>query len=230
MGNRKPLFLLAGHAHAGDRALEDALASAGVSRPEVAYIGAASGDSPAFYAMMRSALMRAGAGTVTRVKLAGRKPDTAAALAAITQADCIHLGGGDVARGMRVLRETGMIPHLVRLYDEGRAFSGLSAGSILLGTFWIAWRDPEDDSSAKPFPCLSLAPFPCDTHSEDDDFTELKTLLSLLPDGATGYGIPSGAALEMKPDRTLSARAAAVRVYRAAPAGVVRLEDLVPES
>jgi peptidase E len=229
MGNRKPLFLLAGHARNRDSALEAAVASAGVPRPAVAYIGAASGDSPAFYAMMRSALMRAGAGTVTRVKLTGRKPDTAAALDALAQADCIHIGGGDVERGMRVLRETGLIPHLLKLYDEGRAFSGLSAGSIMLGRLWIAWRDPDDDSSARPFPCLGLAPFPCDTHSEEDDFSELRALLSRLPDGETGYGIPSGAALELRPDMTLSARAAAVRVYRVTAAGVLRMEDLVPQ-
>ena len=64
MGNRKPLFLLAGHARNRDSTLEAAVASAGVPRPAVAYIGAASGDSPAFYAMMRSALMRAGAACV----------------------------------------------------------------------------------------------------------------------------------------------------------------------
>lgn len=55
------------------------------------------------------------------------------------------------------------------------------------------------------FPCLGFAPILCDTHAEADDWEELKALLGLSVSGTVGFGIPSGGALCVAPDGTVTA-------------------------
>jgi hypothetical protein len=79
----------------------------------------------------------------------------------------------------------------------GKPFFGISAGSIMLCSQWVHWRDSDDDKSTEPFSCLGFAPVLCDTHAEDEGWNELRTLLSLCPAGTIGYGIPAGGALRV---------------------------------
>jgi hypothetical protein len=103
-----------------------------------------------------------------------------------------------------VLERTGADSWLRGLYLAGKPFIGVSAGSIMLAQSWVRWPAAGDDASAEIFPCLGLAPLLCDTHAEKEDWEELKTLLR-LSGRATGYGIPSGAALRVRADGSLSA-------------------------
>lgn len=86
----------------------------------------------------------------------------------------------------------GLDSFLKELYSNGKLFFGLSAGSIMMGTHWVRWDDPDDDDTASLFDCLGFVPTVFDTHAEDEDWKELKTALRLLGPGAKGYGIPSG--------------------------------------
>jgi len=123
----------------------------------------------------------------------------------VEDSDLVFIGGGDVEIGMKALAFSGMIPQLNRLFRDGRAFCGVSAGSIMLGRSWARWTDPANDATAKPFPCLNFARFVCDTHDEDSDWEELRTATKLATDGALGYGIPSGAALVVDPKNNVAA-------------------------
>jgi peptidase E len=195
---QQPTYLIAGglRRSRGENLLwSEALASAGKAEPSIAYVGAAAGDSAPFRLLISSYLKRAGAGAVRPVRLCGRRPDVAAARGILDSSDIVFVSGGDVEAGLRVLEETGMPAHLRTLAAQGKAFVGLSAGSILLSRSWVRWRDPGDDASAELFDCLSVAHLYCDMHDEDSGWSELKALLRLLPDGEEGWGIPAGGAL-----------------------------------
>jgi cyanophycinase-like exopeptidase len=138
------------------------------------------------------------------------------------------MSGGDVDEGMRVLTACGMVGLLTDLFREGKPFFGFSAGSIMLASSWVRWRDPGDDASAELFPCLGFAPVLCDTHGEADGWEELRTLARLAPPGSLGYGITSGAALVVAPDGTVSALGGDIHRFCRTARTVVQQESLLP--
>jgi cyanophycinase-like exopeptidase len=227
-----PLFLIAGgrgmeRIKGPDPLIQEVVRSTGVARPKVAYVGAASGDNPAFRLIVAKILQKAGAGVVTLAPLCGRRGSLERALPVMEAADLIFISGGDVEEGMRVLEQKGAAAHLARLQKEGKRFFGISAGSIMLAARWVRWTDPHDDGSAELFPCLGFAPVLCDTHGEGEGWTELTALLALSPVGATGYGIVSGSALVVH-GKKVSALGGEIHVFRKRKSGVARLSSLRP--
>jgi cyanophycinase len=195
MSERKPLYLLAGGNFGNTRSMIPSLARAlgeCGEKPRVAYIGTASGDNVIFFTMLRSLLKEAGAAQVALVRLAKNKADITAARQALERADAIFISGGEVDDGMRWLNQHGLAGFIKELYDRGKLFFGLSAGSIMMGTHWVRWEDPKDDATAELFDCLGFVPTTFDTHAEDEDWKELKAALRLQGPGAKGFGIPRG--------------------------------------
>ncbi len=221
------VFLLAGgrggFARRPDAALAEAVRGTGKARPSIAYVGAASEDSYAFRLVIGRWLKGAGAGAVLPVKLCGRKPDLAGARALLDGADAVFVSGGDVERGMEILGQTGMSAHLRLLAGQGKAFIGVSAGSIMLAKYWIRWADPNDDASAELYPCLGIAAICCDTHDEDAGWPELKSLVALLPEGGEAWGIPSGGLLIVRGDGSVKWAGLAPAIIRRRAGGPVAL-------
>lgn len=190
----KPLFLLAGGGpHKTKNTvsfLAGALKECGTDKPRVAYIGTASGDNLIFYTAIKALLHEAGAGEVFFPKLARKKADIATARQELMEADAIFLSGGEVEDGMRWLVLHGLVEFLKELRSRGTLFLGMSAGSIMMGTHWVRWEIPEDDTTAELFDCLGFVPTTFDTHAEDENWKELKMALTLQGPGARGYGIP----------------------------------------
>jgi hypothetical protein len=121
------------------------------------------------------------------------------------------------------VRAIGLEADLAVLARQGIPFIGVSAGSIMLGQRWIAWRDPDDDASAHVFDCLGIAPLVCDAHAEAEDWPELRALLVRLPAGACGYGITAGALLRADAAGRVAARGGDVHVLsRGAEGAIVR--------
>ena len=199
----------------------------GVRRPMIAYLGTASRDDDAFRLRFTRLLQKVGAGEVTLAPLCGGRGDPEKAKAILKASNIVFMSGGDVEEGMRVLEEREMSGFLRRLNRSGKPFLGISAGSIMLARKWVRWRDPHNDESAELFSCLGLAPILCDTHGEGDGWEELKALLALSPTGATGYGIASGTAIVVEPDRTLSALGGEVDRFRRRADGVLPIKSLV---
>lgn len=224
-----PIYLLAGGP--GSRQLRRdplvarALASGGVARPSVAYVGVASGDNRAFLTMMAQLLRLCGAREVTLAPLAGRRANLDQARAILETADVVFVSGGDVEAGMRALEERQAVPFLRGLFEAGKPFVGMSAGSIMLAQQWVRWDGP-DDAAAELFPCMGLAPVLCDTHGEAEDWEELCALLGLAPEGSCGYGIPSGGGLAVHPDGRLEALGGPVQCYARRGGVVLRMDDL----
>ena len=196
-GKQKPAVLLAGGrpSNAVDTARLLSHAYGVVEKPLVAYIGAASGDSLVFHKMMKSTLMKAGAGKVVFVRLAKDKVNVDAAKKVLSSADVIYFSGGEVEDGINWLKKHGLVDYIKELYNEGKQMVGVSAGAIMLGSHWVRWDDPKDDTTAELFDCLGIVPEIFDTHAEDEDWIELKTALKLMGEGAKGYGLPAGGAI-----------------------------------
>ena len=165
----------------------------GIQKPQVAYIGTANGDNPAFFQMMKIMLKKAGAEKVNFVHLAKKKPDLETARNTLAAADLIFLSGGEVEDGMDWLKKHELIGFLKELYSGGKRFLGVSAGVIMMGTHWVHWDVEGDDSSSKLFDCLAFTPVLFDVHGEDENWVELKAALKLLGPGARAYGLPGGA-------------------------------------
>jgi peptidase E len=192
-----PIILISGGPNSNNTALiAEALALSKTVKPFIAYIGAASSDNKEFFSMLRQMLISAGADKVTLVPIV-QGFDRKTAQSILSSGDLVFISGGDVKAGMEYLEKRKLVPFLRKLYESGKPFFGISAGSIMLCSQWIHWHDPADDSSAKSFPCLGFAPVLCDTHAEDEGWKELRTLLGLCPEGTIGYGIPAGGALRI---------------------------------
>lgn len=228
----KPVWLLAGgpgsRRRGPDSLLARALALAEKPSPSVAYVGAPSGDSRAFFVMIAAMLKRAGAGEITLVRLCGPRPDVGRARDELARADIVFVTGGDVEAGMRVLEATGAVETLRELAAAGVPFLGVSAGSIMLARSWVRWRDPRDDSSVELFPCLGIADVWCDTHGEAEGWEELAALARVVPEGSVGHGITSGAALVVSPDGRLEAAGGPVHRFESRSGRAVRIADLAP--
>jgi len=227
------LYLVAGGAAAAgvrgpDPAVRLAIQGTGRDRPSVAYVGAASRDDPGVRRRSAAMLRKAGAGIVTTAPLAGGRINASVAAAVIGSADLVFLSGGDVVAGMGVIEERRVVQALRRAHRAGIPFLGVSAGSIMLSRAWVRWSDSDDDGRAEIFPCLGFARVFCDTHGEDDGWSELKAMLTLRPAGTAGYGIVSGSALIVHPDGSLEAAGGEVHVFRRRKAGVVQVDSLVP--
>ena len=194
VSKKLPAILFSGGQAINDGTAKDILTAAIQGRPEprVAYIGAANGDRESFFEMVSRVFTEAGAVSVDFVRLARDRVDTGAARETLSGASVIFLSGGEVEDGINHIKRHGLYEFMRELYDGGRQFIGVSAGSIMLGDYWVRWDTPGDDDTAGLFECLNIIPRTFDTHAEDEDWIELKTALRLMGDGARGYGIPRG--------------------------------------
>jgi cyanophycinase-like exopeptidase len=228
----KPVYLLAGGRGDGGKSITQVMQSIshelGKPKPVIAYVGVAFGDNWAFYQMISGLLRKAIPCEIVRVIIAHKRASLEKARQAMLSADAIFMSGGDMDAGMQVLQEKNMVDFFHTLHQQGKLFFGVSAGSIMLASEWVRWRDPDDDSTAELFPCLGFAPVICDMHAEEDDWEELKAALLLKQDGASGYGIPSGSALKVNPDGSLEALGGAVVRYAVQERKVIRQPDLTP--
>lgn len=192
----KPVFMLAGGHFRNPAGMVPAMARAlrecSREKPRVAYLGVANGDNAIFCKTMGLLLRQAGAGEVFLIPLAKTRADLPAARRALEEADAIFISGGEVDDGMRWLEQHDLVGFLQELRGQGKLFMGLSAGSIMMGTHWVRWENPQDDQTATLFACLGFAPAIFDTHAENEDWKELKMALQLRGTGQRGYGIPSG--------------------------------------
>ena len=231
MSSNKPVYLLAGGRGSNNPVplFRAVLNDVGKKSPTIAYVGAANGDDGDFLVRMEAMLKRAGDCRLIHASFSAGNADVKKARDILQSADAVFVSGGDVERGMQVLEEKGMLGIFPELYQQGKLFFGISAGSIMLAKEWVRWKDPDDDSTAELFPCLGIAPVICDTHGEPD-WEELKAALNLKRVGSYGYGITSGTCLKVLPDGKVEALGGAVYKYARNKEGVQRQIDIVPDN
>ena len=230
MNNPRPVYLLAGGRGSSNRVVFKAILNE-ISKtdPLIAYVGAANNDDKWFYGFMGEEIIKAGKCTLKHALISSPRADLNKAQEIMQTADAVFMSGGDVEAGMRILESKNLINFLQDLYQKGKVFFGLSAGSIMLCREWVRWSNPENDSTAELFPCLNIAPVICDTHAEEDEWEELRTTLKLKINGGIGYGIPSGACLKVCPGGRLEAIGGDIPRYIKRGNKVVRIDDLLPK-
>lgn len=233
MNRTKPVYLLSGdsyhHRKSRDPLIREMLAETGKLRPNVAYIGTASGDDPVFFTVIKTLFERTGAGRIDLVPLAAPDADRVSARALLESADVIFISEGDVELGMRLIRERNMADLIKARFLAGAVLAGFSAGSILLSRQWVHWRDPDDDSTAGAFDCIGIVPLVCDMHDEADGWEELKMLLRLRQvEGEIGYGIPTSMGLRIHPDHRIEAIGGIVHRYTFRDGRVDNIGDINP--
>lgn len=228
----KPVHLLSGgrsvNRRMNDLLIREVFRESGKNSPSVGYVGTASGDDKGFFNRLADLFRENGAGELNHALLTPDNADISRAKTILRHSDIIFISGGDVEAGIQTLKEKKMVHFLAELYREGKPFFGLSAGSIMLAKEWVRWRNPDDDRTAEVFPCLGFAPVLCDTHDEEGNWEELKVLLRLKKNGATGYGIATGSALRILPDGGLEALGGAVQRYFSQGGKVKRGSDIMP--
>jgi dipeptidase E len=234
MSDKRPVYLLAGGRprvrKVPDPLIQAALRESGRVSPTIAYIGTANNDDEGFFNFIAESFREAGAYRVNHALISSEKANLKRAQDILKSADIVFMSGGDVDRGMRVLREKNMTDFLSELYEQGKSFFGSSAGSIMLAKEWVRWRDPEDNSTAELFPCLGFAPIICDTHDEQEGWQELKTVLRLEESNAKGYGIVTGLAIKVFPGGRVEALGGAIHQYIRRGNRVDRTADILPVS
>jgi peptidase E len=232
MHKRKPIYLLAGgkrnNQDSLNRLLQIVFKDNVMPSPSITYIGTANGDDKFFFECIANRFKKAGGIRVTHAIITSDKADLGKSKDILRSADIIFVSGGDVEEGMRVLEEKNMTNFLSRLYETGKPFFGLSAGSIMLSKKWVRWSDPNDDSTANLFPCLGFAPIVCDTHGEQDNWEELQVTLKLVEDEMIGYGIVSGAAIKVYSNGIVEALGLPIHRYLHNENQVIRIADIFP--
>ncbi len=230
MNNPRHLYLLAGGKHVRQRMFDPLITKFfeenGLTKPTVAYVGVASDDDYGFFQYMSNILKESGAGQVQQILIVSKNADLNFARKILKTTDTIYISGGDVDEGMRILREKKLTTFLHELYEGGKPFFGLSAGSIMLAKKWIRWRDPNDNLTAELFPCLGFAPVICDTHGEDDGWEELIAALELAEEGEKGYGIVTGTALKVYSSGKVEALGGAIHQFIKKEGKVARIANL----
>ena len=203
---------------AGAAMIERALAAAGArtsAKPKIAVSFAPVAESPKALKSMGDRMRKlfAGKGTVTRFSLAGEADaDPARAKTIVEEADFIFFSGGDPVVGAHILRSSGADAWVREARARGVASAGISAGAILLGASWASW--PDEPRPGEPFdggvivPCIGVVDdLVVDCHGEDDDWSELKLVATMLrarsTEGVRLRGIPTRGGLIVGPDNSL---------------------------
>ncbi len=163
-------------------------------QPKAAYVGASNGDQPEFYELFRGAM--AGIG-VTDTRMIPSEP-AAADFDWLDEADLILLAGGDVRRGWRVMKQSGLYSKIIEGYYTGAVLMGVSAGAVQLGLHGFK----ETDDGLKLFATFKLVPLLVDVHAEPD-WPRLHQALAEAEEPTRGLGIPSGAGAILYPDLTV---------------------------
>jgi peptidase E len=158
------------------------VARLGKKKPNIAYVGAPSGDNLGFEKMI-STLVFGLTAKVTFVRLTKKSVSTSQAKAQLEDADLVFMTGGDVDAGMKVINDRGLAPLFRKLHEQGKPMEGISAGSIMLGQKWVRFHE---DESVEAFDCLGVVPCSFDAHDEHG-WDELITLAKLLPKKKDGY-------------------------------------------
>jgi peptidase E len=230
---RKPTLLIAGKfgsRHFGTKPyLADALRLTGKEQPLALYVGAANADDREFGTALKTLVAAAGARKVIWPKLAGKRPQSAAAREALHEVDFVFVGGGDVEAGIKTLQDAELVADFRAAAERGVMFAGMSAGAIMLGQRWIRWPSSDaGDDEAETYECLAIAPCSLDTHGEGDGWQETQSFAAVrareLGKKAMAYGVPSGGALLARRSGALEAKGVPVPVFAARPKGKPRIE------
>jgi cyanophycinase len=148
-----------------------------------AYVGASNKDRPEFYELFVAAMEAVG---VSNCRMVSSELDDEDKFF-VNGAGLILLAGGDVEHGWRVFERNGLKDLLVRKRYDGCIFIGVSAGAVQLGLGTLT-AAPQP----KKLEMLGFAPFYVGAHDEDNEWWDLRALVTMSQSGIRAVGIPKG--------------------------------------
>lgn len=115
----------------------------GKKQPVLVFIGAASNDSPTYFPAVCNVFEKKLGCVAKNLILTdlSQRPTVEQIRKMVMGADIIYVGGGNVTRLMKALKESGTDKILKEAYDKGIIMSGNSAG----GCVWFEYYDNDED-------------------------------------------------------------------------------------
>lgn len=158
---------------------------------KASYIGAANSDREPFFENMKAILLQIGVQSVDFLRLATKDVDIDEIKRKLSESNLIFISGGEVEDGMKWLEYHNLSDFFRLQYSLGKQFICVSAGTIMMGRYWVNMDEDNLGANPKLFGCLGIIPCIFDTHAENEEWIELKTALNLLGEGSIGYGLPT---------------------------------------
>ena len=160
---------------------------------QAAYIGASNGDDPAFYEMFVAAMNLADIHNCKHITAAF----TAEEERFLKASGVILLAGGNVSRGWKVLKESGMQEVIREGRQRGAVLIGISAGAAQLGL--------TVEEEGTELELLKIVPMCISVHEEQNEWKPLKKRAGSPDVLFSGIGIPAGGGMIYHPDHTIEA-------------------------
>ncbi len=193
-------------------------------RPKAAYVGASNGDQPDFYQLFLAAMEGVGITDCRMIPAAPSEEDQAF----FEEADLILLSGGDVWRGWRAFKKSGLTRKLIERYYGGAVVMGVSAGAVQLGLHgWHEDGEESGEDGPELFECWKLVPALVDVHQEPE-WTRLETCLAKAGGEVMGLGIPSGGGAIVHQDLTVEPVRRSLVEYSRGEDGVLQQSLVFP--
>ncbi len=165
------------------------------SDPKAAYVGASNGDNPEFYSLFQAAMEGIEVPSCRMIPSTPSEDDRKFLIAS----DLVLLAGGDVEQGWNVFEKNGLKELITQKRFEGSVLVGVSAGAVQLGMGTLL-----EAATMKKIPLFQFAPFYVGAHDEGSEWWNLRALVNLAGDGASGIGIPAGGGLVYGSDGSLA--------------------------
>ena len=162
--------------------------------PQAAYIGASNGDLPEFYSLFVAAMELIGVSNCRMVPARPSRDD----MTFLDAADLILLAGGDVERGWKAFEQNGIKDLIPRRRLDGAILIGVSAGAVQLGLGALSTA-----AQPKALPMFRLAPFYVGAHDEENNWWDLRALISLSQSDVRAIGISFGGGAIYHPEGIL---------------------------
>jgi cyanophycinase-like exopeptidase len=175
------------------------LLNEGNSRKEfkAAYIGASNGDKPEYYEIFVSAMAQI---KITKCRMIPTKPSTEDKKY-LSKADIILLAGGDIERGLKIIKNNGLHEKILEQYYNGAIVIGVSAGAVQLGL--KGWRISKEKNYFL-IDTFKIIPYVIDVHDEGD-WSRLNQAVAESEKYTKGFGIPAGGGAIFHPDWSIEA-------------------------
>jgi hypothetical protein len=195
----KPLYLLADSQllflKDGPNSLPERIrAEVAGAHPKAAYIGASNGDKPEFYNLFVAAMDAMG---ISTSRMIPTQPVTDDFLF-LEDAELILLAGGDMEQGWQAFERNGLKDLISRKRYDGATLIGVSAGAIQLGLGALS-----NSARQKELKFFRFAPFYIGAHDEENDWWDLRALLTLSQSEVKAIGIAMGGGAIYFADGTL---------------------------
>lgn len=207
----------------------------GKEQPILVFIGAASNDSPTYFPAVCEVFEKKLGCIAKNLVLTdlSQRPTVEQIRETIMSADIVYVGGGNVTRLMKALKESGTDKILKEAYDRGVIMSGNSAG----GCVWFEYYDNDEDEDfdgtestfttkkalgfVKGYFCPHWNKKP--EHGIDKEVTSKEVIKRMLvKESKPGYAVDEPAALMIQSDGD---RQIMIEIISKPGAGIYRLNQ-----